>query len=174
MKKPFYAIRYISWIAIIFSLIGSFLLFITGALKTLNAFKVFFLGYIPEGKEHLHTADIGITFLIKSLDTFLIALVLFIFAHGIYTLFISNTSSTKNSGVLNWIQTPNIGHLKNVLAEVIVIILFVKFLEVVFVNIDHLKWNLLILPISIVLMALGLKILNLNKEDSKNNKIEKP
>ena len=166
MKKPFYALRYISWIAIIFSLVGSFLLFIVGGLKTLNAFRVFFLDYIPQGKEHLHSADIGITYLIKSLDTFLIALVLFIFAHGIYTLFISNTSSTKNSGVLNWIQTPNIGHLKNVLAEVIVIILFVKFLEVVFVNIDNLKWNLLILPISIVLMAVGLKVLKLNKEES--------
>lgn len=93
-------------------------------------------------------------------------MVLFIFAHGVYTLFISNTSSTKNSGVLNWIQTPNIGHLKNVLAEVIVIILFVKFLEVVFVNIDNLNWNLLILPISIVLMAVGLKVLKLNKEEN--------
>jgi uncharacterized membrane protein YqhA len=96
--------------------------------------------------------------------------VLFIFAHGVYTLFISDTSSTKNSGVLNWIQTPNIGHLKNVLGEVIVIILFVKFLEVVFVNIDNLRWELLILPISIVLMALGLKILKLNKDDSNINK----
>ena len=164
MKKPFYAFRFISWIAIAFSLFGSLLLFLVGAMKTLNAFQVFFLDYIPKGKEHLHPADIGITYLIKSLDTFLIALVLFIFAHGVYTLFISHTSSTKNNGVLNWIQTPNIGHLKNVLGEVIVIILFVKFLEVVFVNIDNLRWELLILPISIVLMALGLKILKLNKD----------
>ncbi|AUC84122.1 hypothetical protein CW731_01895 [Polaribacter sp. ALD11] len=166
MKKPFYSFRYISWIAIVFSLLGSFLLFVVGALKTLNAFRVFFLSYIPEGKEHLHIVDIGITYLIKSLDTFLIALVLFIFAHGIYTLFISNTSSVKNNGVLNWIQTPNIGHLKNILAEVIVIILFVKFLEIVFVNIDNLQWNLLILPISIVLMAVGLKVLKLNKDEN--------
>ena len=170
MKKPFYAFRFISWISIVFSLFGSLLLFLVGAMKTLNAFRVFFLDYIPAGKEHLHPADIGITYLIKSLDTFLIALVLFIFAHGVYTLFISDTSSTKNSGVLNWIQTPNIGHLKNVLGEVIVIILFVKFLEVVFVNIDNLRWELLILPISIVLMALGLKILKLNKDDSNINK----
>ncbi|WP_310993975.1 YqhA family protein [Aequorivita marina] len=170
MKKPFYAFRYISWIAILFSLLGSLLLFIVGALKTLNAFRVFFLGYIPKGKEHLHTVDIGITYLIKSLDTFLIALILFIFAHGIFTLFISNKTSTKNNGVLNWIQTPNIGHLKNVLGEVIVIILFVKFLEVVFVNIDHLDWNLLILPISIVLMAVGLKVLKLNKGETYNDK----
>jgi len=57
-----------------------------------------------------------------------------------------------------------------VLAEVIVIILFVKFLEVVFVNIDNLKWEIVILPISIVLLALGLKFLSLNKEESNNTK----
>ena len=163
MKKTFYLFRYISWIAIICSLLGSLLLFIVGALKTFNAFRVVLFDYIPKDKAHLHTADIATTYLIKSLDTFLIALVLFIFAHGVYTLFISNKKDDDEKNVLKWIRTPNIGHLKNVLAEVIVIILFVKFLEVVFVNIDNLKWEILILPISIVLLALGLKFLSLNK-----------
>ncbi|WP_231874666.1 YqhA family protein [Polaribacter atrinae] len=131
----------------------------------MNAFRVVIFNYIPENKAHLHPADIATTYLIKSLDTFLIALVLFIFAHGVYTLFISNKIYDDGNGVLKWIRTPNIGHLKNVLAEVIVIILFVKFLEVVFVNIDNLKWEILILPASIVLLALGLKFLSLNKED---------
>ncbi|MFD2529333.1 YqhA family protein [Polaribacter marinaquae] len=164
MKKTFYLFRYISWIAIIGSLLGSLLLFVVGALKTINAFRVVLFDYIPKDKAHLHTADIATTYLIKSLDTFLIALVLFIFAHGVYTLFISNKKFDDGNGVLKWIRTPNIGHLKNVLAEVIVIILFVKFLEVVFVNIDNLKWELIILPASIVLLALGLKFLSLNKE----------
>ena len=166
MKKTFYLFRYFSWIAIIGSLLGSLLLFVVGALKTLNAFRVVLFDYIPEDKLHLHKADIATTYLIKSLDTFLIALVLFIFAHGVYTLFISNKKYDDGKGVLNWIKTPNIGQLKNVLAEVIVIILFVKFLEVVFVNIDNLSWELIILPISIFLLALGLKFLKLNKEEA--------
>ena len=170
MKKTFYLFRYISWIAIICSLLGSLLLFIVGALKTFNAFRVVLFDYIPKDKAHLHTADIATTYLIKSLDTFLIALVLFIFAHGVYTLFISNKNFDDRNDVLKWIRTPNIGHLKNVLAEVIVIILFVKFLEVVFVNIDNLKWEIVILPISIVLLALGLKFLRLNKVNTNNQK----
>lgn len=174
MKKTFYLFRYISWIAIIGSLLGSLLLFVVGALKTLNAFRVVLFDYIPKDKAHLHTADIATTYLIKSLDTFLIALVLFIFAHGVYTLFISNKKYDDGKGVLKWIKTPNIGHLKNVLAEVIVIILFVKFLEVVFVNIDNLKWEIVILPISIVLLALGLKFLSLNKEETDNTKYNNP
>ena len=170
MKKIFYLFRYVSWTAIIGSLLGSLLLFIVGALKTINAFRVVIFNYNPEDKAHLHPADIATTYLIKSLDTFLIALVLFIFAHGVYTLFISNKKYDDEKNVLKWIKTPNIGHLKNVLAEVIVIILFVKFLEVVFVNIDNLKWEIVILPISIVLLALGLKFLSLNKEDSNKTK----
>ncbi|TLP70612.1 YqhA family protein [Maribacter sp. ACAM166] len=170
MKKIFYLFRYISWTAIIGSLLGSLLLFVAGALKTFNAFRVVLFNYIPEGKAHLHPADIATTYLIKSLDTFLIALVLFIFAHGVYTLFISNKKYEDEKNVLKWIRTPNIGHLKNVLAEVIVIILFVKFLEVVFVNIDNLKWEIVILPISIVLLALGLKFLSLNKEEVNTTK----
>lgn len=166
MKKPFYIFRYISWIAIVCSLLGSFLLFMVGALKTYNAFRVVFFDHIPKDKAHLHPADVATTYLIKSLDTFLIALVLFIFAHGIYTLFISNKKYGDGNGVLKWIRTPNIGHLKNVLAEVIVIILFVKFLETVFVNIDNLKWEITILPISIVLLALGLKFLRLDREET--------
>ena len=170
MKKTFYHFRYFSWIAIIGSLFGSLLLFVVGALKTINAFRVVLFDYIPKDKAHLHTADIATTYLIKSLDTFLIALVLFIFAHGVYTLFISNNKLDNGNSVLKWIRTPNIGHLKNVLAEVIVIILFVKFLEVVFVNIDNLKWEILILPASIVLLALGLKFLSLNKEEMSDEK----
>lgn len=115
---------------------------------------------------HLDTADIATYYLIKSLDTFLIAFVLFIFAHGVFTLFISNKQpvDADKENVLEWIKTPNIGHLKNVLAEVIVIILFVKFLEAVLVNFDHLDWKILILPVSILLLSLGLKFLNLAEE----------
>jgi len=170
MKKIFYLFRYVSWTAIIGSLLGSLLLFVVGALKTINAFRVVIFNYIPEDKAHLHPADIATTYLIKSLDTFLIALVLFIFAHGVYTLFISDKKYDDEKNVLKWIRTPNIGHLKNVLAEVIVIILFVKFLEVVFVNIDNLKWEIAILPVSIVLLALGLKFLSLNKEEIDSTK----
>ncbi len=163
MKKPFYIFRYISLIAIICSLIGSLLLFFVGAWKTYGAIKIVLFDYIPNGKEHLHPADIATIYLMKALDTFLIALVLFIFAYGVFTLFISNKNNIENNGVLKWIRVPSIGHLKNVLAEVIIIILFVIFLEVVFENIDNLKWEFMIIPISVLLLALGLKFLRLDK-----------
>jgi uncharacterized membrane protein YqhA len=165
MKKSFFIFRYISLIAIFCSLIGSLLLFFVGAWKTYGAINIVFFDYVPSGNEQLHSADIATIYLLKALDTFLIALVLFLFAYGVYTLFISSANNIKtNGGVLRWISVPSIGHLKNVLAEVIIIILFVLFLEVIFENIDHLKWEFLIIPFSVLLLALGLKFLNLDKE----------
>jgi uncharacterized membrane protein YqhA len=164
MKQVFNTFRYVSWIAIICSMAASFLLFVMGAAKTYSAFAVFILNQTPpEALAHLDKADIAIAYLIKSLDTFLVALVLFIFAHGIFTLFISNKAKakTQDQSVLHWIRTPNIGHLKNILAEVIIVILFVKFLELVLINFDSLDWTILTLPISILVLSLGLKFLEL-------------
>ncbi len=166
MRKAFFIFRYISLIAIFCSLVGSLLLFIVGAWKTYDAINIVFFDYIPSGNAQLHSADLATIYLLKALDTFLIALVLFLFAYGVFTLFISNNNNIENKvGVLKWISVPSIGHLKNVLAEVIIIILFVLFLEIIFENIDHLKWEFLIIPVSVLLLALGLKFLNLDKKE---------
>jgi len=169
MKETFNIFRFISWIAIICSLLGSVLLFIVGAMKTYSAYTtVFFAQVSNESLSHLDTSEVATTYLIKSLDTFLIALVLFIFAHGVFTLFISDKKVANKTSVLKWISTPNIGHLKNILGEVIVIILFVKFLEIILINLNSLKWEILILPISILMLALSLKFLGLGREDKKD------
>ncbi|MDF5544292.1 YqhA family protein, partial [Vibrio parahaemolyticus] len=76
MKQVFNTFRYVSWIAIICSMAASFLLFLMGAAKTYSAFAVFILNQTPpEALAHLDKADIAIAYLIKSLDTFLVALV---------------------------------------------------------------------------------------------------
>lgn len=168
VKKIFYVYRHVSWIAITCSLAGSLLLFVMGAIKTWLAFSTILFGQKPkEEMAHLDPIDVATSYLVHSLDSFLIAFVLFIFAHGIFTLFISD-EHVNNRTVLRWIRTPNIGHLKNILAEVIVIILFVKFLEVVLLNLSHLGWETLILPTAILLLAIGLKILDLNRKSEKS------
>ncbi|RTZ16363.1 YqhA family protein [Vibrio aquaticus] len=166
-KKAFHYFRFISWIAIICSMVGSALLFIIGASKTYTAIEVFLLGAVPSAElQHLDSADIAISYIVKSLDTFLVALVLFIFAHGIYTLFIkSDNSPQAENQPLSWIKTPNIGHLKNKLTEVIIVILFVKFLELVLINFNQLSWEILLLPASILLLSLGVKLLALGQHN---------
>ncbi|MCW8348871.1 YqhA family protein [Vibrio sp. ZSDZ65] len=169
MKKQFINnFRYVSWIAIISSLCGSALLSLIGATKAYAAFYVYFIGTEKTADmSHLDTADLAINYMVKSLDTFLVALVLFIFAHGVFTLFIwdSENDKLKSFNVLHWIKTPNIGHLKNILAEVIIVILFVKFLELVLVDFDNLSWETLVLPIAILMLSLGLKFLGLAHDE---------
>jgi len=162
IEKKLKKTRYFSWIAIICSTFGSILMFIIGALKTYHAFAVILLGTVPKSKfSHLAPADIATTYLIKSLDAFLIALVLFIFSYGIYSLFIVNDQERPKEDVLSWIDMPSISHLKSVLAEVIIIILFVKFLEIALINIQSLTWEVMVLPLSILMLAISLKLLNL-------------
>jgi len=163
MLKFLSLFRYLSLIAIVCSLIGSLVLFFVGIWETVTALRIVIFDYTPAHLEHMAFTDRATTFLLKSLDTFLIALVLMIFAKGVYGLFISD-SIEKKDGVFKWIKIPNIGHLKNILAEVIIIILFVIFLEVIFENIDNLKWEFLILPVSILILSLGLKFLSLKEK----------
>jgi len=166
MKKMFNTFRFVSWIAIICSLLGSLLLFIVGASKTYSAFLTVITGDISDlNLAHLDTSEVATAYFIKALDTFLIALVLFIFSHGVFTLFISEKKEKTTTPVLKWINTPNIGHLKNILGEVIVIILFVKFLEIAMINLNNLSWEMLVLPASILMLALSLKFLGLGREE---------
>ena len=111
-----------------------------------------------------------LSFLNLRIDAFLIAFVLIIFAYGIYNLFIYNAVKSDKHNVLRWIRIPSIGHLKNILAEVIVIILFVKFLDVAFLNLNTLKWEILVLPLSILMLSLGLKFLSLKDESGTKDK----
>jgi len=170
MERLLFSIRYISWVAIVCSITGSLLMFYVGALKTYKAVATIFFGRIPhESLSQLKPANVTTAYLIKSLDAFLIAFVLMIFAFGVYSLFISKHSDIDETGALKWIRIPSLAHLKNTLAEVIIVILFVNFLEIALLNLKSLTWELFVLPGSILLLALSLKFLDLrDKKFSKN------
>ena len=167
MERLLFSIRYISWVAIVCSITGSLLMFYVGALKTYKAVATIFFGRIPhESLSQLKPANVTTAYLIKSLDAFLIAFVLMIFAFGVYSLFISKHSDIDETGALKWIRIPSLAHLKNTLAEVIIVILFVNFLEIALLNLKSLTWELFVLPGSILLLALSLKFLDLRDKHS--------
>ncbi|MDX1335083.1 MAG: YqhA family protein [Gammaproteobacteria bacterium] len=156
-------LRYVSLIAVIASGLGSVLMFIIGAIKVFGAYNAYF------GADYLDTtlpneaANIAITFLIQAVDTFLIGLVFMIFSGGIYFLYIRHIDTEKPE-VSSWIRIQNISQLKNILAELVIIILFVKFLEgALKFSLNDLKWEMLVLPAGIMMLAIALKLLALNK-----------
>ena len=173
MNKLFYFFRYVSLVAIVSSLLGSALMFIIGAKTTYYAYATYFFGYSPTGDlENLKSSHVATVFLVKSIDAFLIGLVLFIFAYGVYWVFIAQDTKTGGTDPLKSIRITNIGHLKNILAEVIIIILFVLFLETELKNINNPTWEMLVIPISILLLSLGLKFLDLRHDTKEKEQVE--
>ena len=119
---PIEPLRYLSLIAVVFSLLGSALMFLGGAAKSIKAVRIFFLGETlsadPPPPAHLDSGDQALVAVLQSMDAFLIALVLLIFSFGVYKLFIAEITTPKNLPGAPWAQITSIEGLKKVLVEV--------------------------------------------------------
>ncbi len=162
LARRFRYFRYLSLIGVVSSGFGSAIMFLIGAVKTIKAWKAF----VPEGLDvtdpgisHANTATALIA---QGIDSFLIALVLMIFASGIYNIFIRE-SSHRNESSLGGFEVHDIGQLKRILAELVIIILFVKFLEISLNSKGAFEWSVLVLPLGTLALALSLKFIDLKK-----------
>ena len=98
--------------------------------------------------------------LAQSIDVFLFALVMMIFAYGILYLFIFEDEEKKRSTFPGWLRIKSIFQLKIILGEVIIFILFVHFLEnATSTGYANLSLEHLILPGAILLLSLSLMVL---------------
>jgi len=114
--------------AVLGSLVASILMFLKGALQIAQATMAFVRH--PFGAHGEAGGDLSIM-LISSVDSFLFATVLLIFAMGIYELFISKidpASRTADSRP-NWLAIQSLDDLKNALGKVILMILIVRLFE---------------------------------------------
>jgi len=158
MLNKIFAFRYISWIAVIGSMLGSFLMFIVGGYKTYLAFVMFFSAPLTLNQENnvplVNRGNHAMATLVSAMDIFLFALVLLIFGYGIYNLFISSMRGDKEIKLPGFMRIENLSQLKATLAEVIVIILFVDFLEsVINEGTKWVPWEGVVTPVAILLLA---------------------
>ena len=167
MLSRLFTLRYICIVAVISLFAGSALMFLSGALHILDAYLIFFFGRsITNLPGHLSQGSAASVVLIQAVDTFLFALVLLIFSYGVYTLFINNQVDPDGTGRLPaWLRIGSISQLKTILVQVIIVILAVNLLEhVVIVGSEALKWETLIIPASMVGLALALKLMHTEKD----------
>lgn len=158
-------LRYASLIAVIASGMGSVLMFVIGAFKVLGAYRSYFGDIVIDTTASNEAANQAITFLIQAVDAFLIGLVFMIFSGGIYYLYVRHID-VEAPEISSWIKIKNIGQLKNILAEMVIIILFVKFLEGgLKTGIAEFKWEMLVLPAGIMMLAIAVKLLELKSRD---------
>lgn len=150
-EPAFFNMRYIILIPVFITFLGAFIMFIIGAFEAWTSINRFF-DQDYEGSQ---------LSLILGIDAFLLGLVLLIFSYGIYDLFISKIDIADRPSVRpNWMRFRDIGDLKIILAEVILIILTINFFELVFIemnNPDSFE-DFMIIPVGIVLIAVGLGV----------------
>lgn len=115
MEKLLEKSRYLILIAIASSILASVAAFLWGATKTIAIILSLITSY---GKDPLATIA-----LIELMDTFLIATALFIFAVGMYELFIKDISLPE------WLVIHNLHDLKAKLSSVIILVMAVTFLK---------------------------------------------
>ncbi len=120
--------RLIVILAVVGSLASSVLMFVRGVMLIWHSAAEFF--HHPMGDPHAgEELSIG---LISSVDSFLFATVLLIFAMGIYELFISKidpASRTEDSRP-NWLAIHSLDDLKGAVGKVILMILIVRLFEI--------------------------------------------
>jgi len=149
--------RFLSVIAVAFAAIGAVLMFLIGAVTTIDAIVTYFGGH--EDMAFSSDAALGATVeLVSSLDQFLLGLVLLVFAFGVYSLWVvANATVWEQERTRfhapDWLNVGSVTDLKVKLIEVIAVLLAVLFLKGVLLN-PQTTWPDLVVPIAVVLLAL--------------------
>ncbi|MDA0346928.1 MAG: YqhA family protein [Verrucomicrobia bacterium] len=156
-------LRLINILAVACSFVGALCMCIVGLIKTIKAVRVFFLEDLAGEK----VAESVTAYVVQAMDAFVIAMVLVVFSTGIFHLFIMELKKEDFKGLRGFERINSIKGLKKILGEMIIIVLFVHFLNLVIEN-ATLEWTILTIPASVLLMAGALKLLNLG--DKEKNK----
>ena len=151
-EPVFFKFRYVALLAVISTLFGSVILFFLGTYEMYMLVVTFFKNH------NVGAIELGF---IQALDMFLFALIMMIFSMGTYDLFISKLDPAAVEGIRpDWLQFKDIDELKTSLAKVIIIILIINFFELVVTANGSLEYKFLIIPVGIILLAGGLKLLH--------------
>ncbi|SHO59493.1 YqhA family protein [Algoriphagus zhangzhouensis] len=145
--EDLFRIRYFALIISILILISGVFVIILGAMELFESVMIM-IG--------IHEGVTGVA-LIESVDTFLFALVILILAGGIYKLFIGDENTFKNSIIFSHLTS--FLELKVLLWETLLLTLTVWCSLSFFSNPNDLDYKQLIFPITIVLLAFGLKLM---------------
>jgi len=151
-----FRIRYLSLIAVVFGAVGAALMFVIGAVSTVDAIVTYFGGH--EDKAFSSDAALASTVeLVSALDQFLLALVLLVFAYGVYSLWVVADAEAWEEErtrlrAPDWLHVTSVTDLKVKLIEVIAVLLAVLFLKGVLLNPD-VEFSDLVVPIAVVLLA---------------------
>ncbi|XP_078173224.1 uncharacterized protein LOC144567058 [Carex rostrata] len=133
IEKVIYGCRFMTFLGITGSLMGSVICFLKGCIYVFNSFGEQFVG---------GGAGKVITMLVEAIDCYLIGTVMLVFGMGLYELFICNLDIAKTSsygsnllGLFRlperpkWLQIKSVNELKTKVGHVIVMVLLIGLFE---------------------------------------------
>ncbi len=151
--------RFIVILSVIFGLIGAFVLFIVASLDIWEVAVYTFNTIMTHTHPEKFHEDI-VAGIIGAVDLYLIAVVMFIFAFGIYELFISEIDEARDDKAGSKILAiHSLDQLKDKIAKVIVMVLVVNFFQRVLHTDFKTPQEMLYFALSIAALAIGLYFL---------------
>ena len=146
-------------LAVISSLLGSMVLFIIGSLDMIDVLlKTWGYYILGDHSYDLHAKVVGE--LIGAIDLYLMAVVLLIFSFGIYELFVSQIDEAKESESSQILEIHSLDELKDKIAKVIIMVLIVKYFQMLLDMSFNGALEMLYLAISILGLSLALFFLH--------------
>ncbi len=143
-------------LAVIFGLIGSIVLFVVASMDIWGIASYTFNTIVTHAHPDNFHEDI-VSGIIGAVDLYLIAVVMLIFAFGLYELFISDIDVANGDGKSDKIlNITSLDQLKDKIAKVIIMVLIVSFFQKVL----HMEYktalDMLYFALSIALLSIGL------------------
>ncbi len=158
--------------AVVFGLIGAVILFIVASVDIYGVLA-YTVNVYANGLHPVDFHQVIVSQIIGAVDLYLIAIVMLIFAFGIYELFISKIEAAENKETgQNILAISSLDQLKDKIAKVIVMVLVVGFFQ----RVLHTEYNgaleMLYFATSIMVLAIGLFFLGKvgKKEEKKEIK----
>jgi uncharacterized membrane protein YqhA len=127
------------------------------------------------GENHFQTlselngAEPQALLLLESVDSFLLSFVFFIFSFGLYKIFFLNDMVQINNKLPAWLQINTLFELKSLLWQSILTTIVVIFLNnaVSFLSHNTLSWNILMLPLAVLILSVALYFLKQSEIEKK-------
>jgi len=151
--------RFIVILAVIFGLLGAIILFVVASMDIWQVAVYTFDTIVTHAHPEKFHEDI-VSGIIGAVDLYLIAVVMFIFAFGLYELFISDIEAAEGKNGSKLLAIHSLDQLKDKIAKVIVMVLVVSFFQRVLHTQFTTPLEMLYFALSITALAVGLSFLS--------------
>src|SRR5512144_2035764 len=157
-------LRAVMLIGSVGAMVGALLMFWQGGLYLHEAWHTIMVpGLEPAGRS-VTVPVLG------AVAAFLFGIVLVIFAYGIAIGFVFTLPEGYGGRLPPWMKVGGVGQLKATLAEVVIVVLIVIFARVVVEAQGKFEWSMLVLPASILMISVALRMIELGgKEGAKED-----